>query len=345
MSAWGRGTNIVGSANWRDIFMLRGSSDAIRKYNAAQPLPVIGGTSLDELAALGCSRHFFSSDWQEMSPQQQQKLPRSRSLSQLFTAGHSSLATTSSARDRNAAGTRHTSTSVTSVTGYGFRRSHSNLSDYVDDSRELHDTAAAAAAAAVDSHMEQQVQQGLVTETSWGGPMPGRFLGSTPAPAAPASIAEGSDEARAHDSSSSNGCWPRSKHKQQQQQQADLGHHHHADQQQQQRGGARRFFSADGALSSNRQQQQQQGHVSIPAAALSPKSFSFAGGYGSSGSNGGGWDGSSGCKPGLLKKVPSTRYLLISRNCSCCKVRLAGVGMGGSECVWGGGRGAFSSDL
>jgi hypothetical protein len=332
MSAWGRGTNIVGSANWRDIFMLRGSSEAIRKYNAAQPLPVIGGTSLDELAALGCSRHFFSSDWQEMSPQQQQKLPRSRSLSQLFTAGHSStLATLSGGRDRGA-GARHTSGAFgASVTGhgYGFRRSNSNLSDYgLDDSRELPDTsaaAAAAAAAAIDSHMEQQVQQGLVTETSWGGPMPGRFLASTPPPTPP-SIAEGGDEGRAHDSSrsSSHGCWPRSKHKQQQQG-ADLGHHHQADQQQQQqqRGAVRRFCSADGGLNGRQQQQQQQqGHVSIPAASFASKNFSFAGGYGSNGgSNGGGWDGSSGCKPGgLLKRVPSTRYLLISRNCSCCKV-------------------------
>eukprot|EP00878_Enallax_costatus_P042731 GHUV01050188.1.p1 GENE.GHUV01050188.1~~GHUV01050188.1.p1 ORF type:complete len:455 (+),score=154.01 GHUV01050188.1:390-1754(+) len=53
--------NIVGAANWRDIFMLRGSRTAIRKYNAAQPLPIIGGLSKHEAAALGC-RHDCSQD-------------------------------------------------------------------------------------------------------------------------------------------------------------------------------------------------------------------------------------------------------------------------------------------
>eukprot|EP00775_Hariotina_reticulata_P003540 gene3540-3809_t len=47
-------SSIVGHANWRDIFMLRGSSYDIRKYNSAQPLSVIGGLSQAELAAIGC---------------------------------------------------------------------------------------------------------------------------------------------------------------------------------------------------------------------------------------------------------------------------------------------------
>jgi hypothetical protein len=46
--------SIVGAANWRDIFMLRGSPQAVSEYNAAQPLPVVGGVTKQELAALGC---------------------------------------------------------------------------------------------------------------------------------------------------------------------------------------------------------------------------------------------------------------------------------------------------
>jgi hypothetical protein len=46
--------SIVGAANWRDIFMLRGSPLAVSEYNAAQPLPVVGGVTQQELAALGC---------------------------------------------------------------------------------------------------------------------------------------------------------------------------------------------------------------------------------------------------------------------------------------------------
>jgi hypothetical protein len=46
--------SIVGAANWRDIFMLRGSPHAVSEYNAAQPLPVVGGVTKQELAALGC---------------------------------------------------------------------------------------------------------------------------------------------------------------------------------------------------------------------------------------------------------------------------------------------------
>ena len=283
MSAWGRGTNIVGSANWRDIFMLRGSSETIRKYNSAQPLPVIAGVSLDELANLGCSRHFYSSEWEEMSPQQQQKqqsLPRARSLSNLFAATGSS---SGNDRDRNPPNIFSNS---------WIHRSNSTLTDTgEDDTPQVPDTRTAAAAAAATS--------------------------------------------AAHNSSSSSGvgytgCWPRSKQQLQvlpQHQQP--GCHPSDQQQQQQQAGAdnssrsnRRFFSADGAL----QQQQQQRPNGLTA------SISFSFGHsrgsvvGSSGGGRGGNSGSNGKAAAALKRVPSTRFVLISRNCSCCKVRARACG-------------------
>jgi hypothetical protein len=280
MSAWGRGTNIVGSANWRDIFMLRGSSETIRKYNSAQPLPVIAGVSLDELANLGCSRHFYSSEWEEMSPQQQQKqqsLPRARSLSNLFAAVGS---TSGNDRDRNPGVAQST------FGNSWIHRSNSTLTDTgEDDTPQVPDTRTAAAAAATTSAGHNSSSVGL------------------------------------------SGCWPRSKEQPQVLPQHQQQGCHPSDQQQQQQAGAdssssrlsRRFFSADG---SQQQQQQQQQRPNGLTASIS---FSFGHSRGSVvGSSGGGWGGSSGSNgkaAAALKRVPSARFVLISRNCSCCKVR------------------------
>jgi len=335
ISAWGRGTNIVGSAHWRDIFMLRGSSEIIRKYNAAQPLPVIGGTSLDELSALGCSRHFYSSDRQELSPrqrqQQQQTLPRARSLSQLFAA-ISSNSTVGQQGQRGATGVFHS-----------YRRSNSNLPDVAsDDTWAAEDTAstapAAAAAAAGSMSFQQQPQQrGLVTYEAWGGPVAGRYPGQAPPPAnqvpfsrsAPRDLANNTTGSSS--SSSAVGCWPWQKDRQQQQEHVQADLHQQADQQQQQQqqqqgGGAtsgarayRRFLSADGTATS-----QLPRHVSITASALNPtsQSFSFPGFMSSRSFNGAGSSGSFSKQPEDLKCAPSGRFVLISRNCSCCKGHL-----------------------
>jgi hypothetical protein len=303
LSTWGRGTNIVGSANWRDIFMLRGSSETIRKYNKAQPLPVIAGTSLDELSALGCSRYSYSSEWEGMSQQQQQQkqqmLPRAKSLTQLFMAGNGS----SNGRDRGGTG------------GYSWSRSNSNLHE-MDDTPAVSDTGAAAPTVAAAAGALEQLQQ-QDADGGW----------------SPAAAADSSSNSRG-----AFGCWPR--HTQQQHQQQQGARQQHDDQQG--RRGQQRFWSADGTHH-HHHHQQQHSHITIPTNALvSPTaralgSFSFprsrgsiVGGSGSSGGDLGRVSGSGGGKA-KLARVPSTRFVLVSRNCSCCKV-------GSSGCV-GGGRG------
>lgn len=44
----------VGRSHWMDMFVLRGSPQVLQKYNAAQPLQVIGGVSHEEWCALSC---------------------------------------------------------------------------------------------------------------------------------------------------------------------------------------------------------------------------------------------------------------------------------------------------
>jgi hypothetical protein len=297
MSSWGRGTNIVGSANWRDIFMLRGSSETIRKYNSAQPLPVIAGLSLDELANLGCSRHFYSSEWEEMSPQQQQKqqsLPRARSLSNLFAAGGSS---SDNDRDRNHGNPPNPGNIFSNS---WIHRSNSTLTDTgEDDTPQVPDTRTAAAAAATTSaaHSATNSSSGV------------RYTG----------------------------CWPRSKQQQQVLPQHQQPGCHPSDQQQQQASvdnsssrSYRRFFSADGSLQQQQQQQQQQQRSGLSGSV----SFSFPHSRGSVvDSSGGGWVGSNGKAAAALKRVPSTRFVLISRNCSCCKVCASALGFVPQETV------------
>jgi hypothetical protein len=339
------------------------------QYNAAQPLPVVGGLSLQELGSLGCRQHAAAAaeassspdDWVAAGaggagaagkPPQQQ---RQGSLSAaLFTAYASFVAS----RSPSPLGPRSAESEI------ALRQQH-HLAAAAIAASTVAATATTVNVEAVGGDWQQQQQQdGLCSQEAWGGLVPGRF---------PSTGAEPPQGAAA----AASGCWPRArgthKHQQQQQQQQDSSHSHdqHHHRQQQQHQVLESIASADGSSSINSFSERSLAAQSLPAApaaapapagsasngssskpfgagfssfkeeaqrardrvhrgALLPRSFSWAHGMSSNSDQQQQPEQQQQqqqqkpVRPVLssLKRVPSVRSILVSRNCSCCSGHL-----------------------